>query len=378
MGRVKIRYYSVVRGRGYWQPTARMRAHGFRPLSCGPDGPAAWARAEEMNAAWDARHDRDAPLPSPAPRETWPSGSIGEAFAIYRATNEWTKKAPRTREDWERGWKYIRPVFGRFAPALVTMPALSEWRQAIEEDKSLREAHRAMKIWRALWKVMAALRYCNADADPSLAVVNTEPKGRNQTWTEGEAVRLVKRALRMRYYGLAAALACMWDGAVAPVDARSLTLAQRRSDGKGVWFELDRAKTGRDAVLTLSPRSERLFAWYLEQQFGEAEPIGAMPIFRTRRGAAYRKNSFAEDFRDIRAIEFPGDTRKMLDFRRSGSTEAVAGGVEGTALSAKLANSLSESKKLEQTYVPVQVEMVRRADAARREGRRAIRENKTG
>ncbi len=39
---------------------------------------------------------------------------------------------------------------------------------------------------------------------------------------------------------------------------------------------------------------------------------------------------------------------------------------------------LSESKKLEQTYVPVQVEMVRRADAARREGRKALRANKTG
>lgn len=66
----------------------------------------------------------------------------------------------------------------------------------------------------------------------------------------------------------------------------------------------------------------------------------------------------------------------MIDFRRSGSTEAVAGGVEGTLLSAKLANSLSESKKLEQTYVPIQVEMVRRADAARVTGRKVLRGNK--
>jgi hypothetical protein len=45
---------------------------------------------------------------------------------------------------------------------------------------------------------------------------------------------------------------------------------------------------------------------------------------------------------------------------------------------AKLANSLSESKKLEQTYVPIQVEMVRSADEARRIGRRRLRQNKTG
>ncbi|RWC91709.1 MAG: hypothetical protein EOS72_03380 [Mesorhizobium sp.] len=377
MGKVKIRYYSIIKGRGYWQPTSTMRAAGFNPQSCGPDGPSAWAIAEKLNKAWDNRH-APAAEPTPVPVvETWPAGSVGEAFQVYRGTNEWAKKAVRTREDWERAWKYIGPVFGKFSPRLVSMPAVSEWRQAIEDEISLREAHRALKIWRALWKVMAALKYCEKDQDPSLAVVNTEPKGRSATWNEGEAVLLIKAAIREGYKGLAAALACMWDGAVAPVDARTLKLSQKRQDSKGIWFDITRGKTGRDGVLTLSRRTERLLNWYLAEQFGEAEPISNMEIFRTRRGAAYRKNSLSEDFRDIRKIVFPGDTRMMLDFRRSGSTEAVAGGVEGTALSAKLANSLSESKKLEQTYVPIQVEMVRRADDARREGRRALRGNKT-
>lgn len=376
MGKVKIRYYSVRKGRGYWQPTPAMRALGFRPVSCGPDGPSAWGKAEKLNAVWDNRSEQSPSIEPPVFAPTWPIGSIGEAFDVYRGTNEWAKKAPRTREDWDRAWKYIAPVFGRFSPVLVTMPAISEWRQGIEDSISLREAHRALKIWRALWKVMAALKYCNLEGDPSLAVVNTEPKGRSQTWREGEAVRLVKRAIRMKYYGFAAALACMWDGAVAPVDVRTLTLGQMREDDKGVWFDIARGKTGRDGVLTLSRRSEKLLRWYLIQRFGDAEPISNMEIFRTRRGAAYRKNSFSEDFRDIRQIEFPGDTRMMIDFRRSGSTEAVAGGVEGTLLSAKLANSLSESKKLEQTYVPIQVEMVRRADAARVTGRKVLRANK--
>lgn len=375
MAKVRVRYYSVITGRGYWQPTSAMRAFGFQPVPCGPDGPSAWAKAEDMNARWDRRKIEPQSTATGPELETWPAGSMGEAFDVYRGTHEWAKKAPRTREDWERAWRYIGSTFGRVSPASVTMPAISIWRQSIEDDVSLREAHRAMKIWRALWRVMVALKYV-AGEDPSAAVRNTEPKGRHQTWREGEAVRLVKRALREGYFGLATALACMWDGAVAPVDARSLRLNQRRKDGKGTWFELGRAKTGRDAVLTLSKRSETLFAWYLKHQFGDAEPISTMEVFRTRRGAAYRKNSFSEDFRDIRKIEFPGDERKMLDFRRSGSTEAVAGGVDGTVLSAKLANSLSESKKLEQTYVPVQVEMVRRADAARLEGRRALRKNK--
>lgn len=387
MGQVKIRYYSVLKnGRGYWQPSQEMRALGYRPVPCGPDGPAAWAKAEKLNAGWDSRAARPvAPVVQPE-IEKWPTGSVGEAFDIYRQTNEWAKKAVRTREDWDRGWTYIKPVFARFAPNLVTMPLISEWRQSIEDDKSLREAHRAMKIWRALWRVMVALRYASGE-DPSLAVRNTEPKGRKETWGEGEAVRLVKRAIRMGYTGLAVALACMWDGAVSPVDARSLTFGQLRRDAKGVWFALSRQKTGRDGVLTLSPRAARMLALYLKARFGEAEPVGSVKLFltkgyapapgskggRPRMGAPYTRNSFSEDFRAVRSAEFPGDTRMMLDFRRSGSAEAVAGGVEGTALSAKLANSLSESKKLEQTYVPVQVEMVRLADEARRIGRKRLR-----
>ncbi len=375
MGTVKIRYYAVKKGRGYWQPTPEMRRLGFLPVSCGPEGPSAWAKAEALNDAWDRRDHQ--PEQQAGQVHAWPAGSIGEAFDIYRQTNEWAKKALRTREEWERVWRYIKDDFGDAAPGIVTMQIISEWRQGIEDSVSLREAHRALKIWRALWKVMVALKYTSG-ADPSLAVRNTEPKGRTQTWNEGEAVRLVKAAIRQGYLGLAVILACMWDGAVAPVDARSLKLSQRHSDENGTWFTLGRAKTGRDAVLTLSRRSERLLDWYLRIQFGDAEPIRSMEMFRTRRGAAYRKNSLAEDFRDLRALIFPGDTRMMLDFRRSGSVEAVAGGVDGTVLSAKLANSLSESKKLEQTYVPVQVAMVRRADDARRAGRQAMRGNKKG
>jgi hypothetical protein len=47
------RYYVVKRGRGYWQPTAPMRARGCPSVACGVDGPEARAVAEEWNATWD-------------------------------------------------------------------------------------------------------------------------------------------------------------------------------------------------------------------------------------------------------------------------------------------------------------------------------------
>jgi hypothetical protein len=47
---VKIPYYSQRRnGRGFWEPRPHMRALRFRSVPCGPDGPEAWAIAEEWN-----------------------------------------------------------------------------------------------------------------------------------------------------------------------------------------------------------------------------------------------------------------------------------------------------------------------------------------
>jgi len=163
-----------------------MRAHGFRSIPCGPDGPDAWAIAEIWNSRWDATRRGEAPSPAKVSAENlspdelealtiYPHRSFGRAFQEYRATEEWKNKAPRTREDWFRGWKRIKPVFADCNPRTVTLGAISAWRQAIEETVSLREAHRALKIWRALWKVTAALHYCELDADPSLSVRNRNP-----------------------------------------------------------------------------------------------------------------------------------------------------------------------------------------------------------
>jgi hypothetical protein len=78
---------------------------------------------------------------SPAEAEElaiYPEGSIGYAFRQYRRTpGAWSEKASATHENW------------------------------VHKQAGPREAHRALKIWRALWKVMAAFRLCGRDEDPS-------------------------------------------------------------------------------------------------------------------------------------------------------------------------------------------------------------------
>jgi hypothetical protein len=218
MTKIELRYYVVKRGKGFWQPTKAMRLLGFYSVPCGNDGPDAWAIAERWNGRWDKTHRGEEPSPamvaadklSPEQSEeltVYPPRSIGEAFARYRWTDEWASKAPRTREDWWRGWKKIKPIFADCDPRTVRLEDISTWRKTIEEDVSLREAHRCVKIWRALWKVSAAMHYCKRDEDPSLGVRNKAAPGRNLKWSEGEVVRVFKRAWRMGYHGLAAVIA---------------------------------------------------------------------------------------------------------------------------------------------------------------------------
>jgi integrase len=349
-----------------------MKAMGFQAVACGPDGPDAWRSAQDWNERWQrARRGTE-----PPPKHVWPRGSLGEAFERFRRTEIWKAKKPRTREDWERGWKHIAPIFADVAPHTVTLEDVDGWYAALKDAAGVREAHRAVKIWRALWQVAGAMHYCEPDHDPTFGIRRETPQGRWQRWDEGEVVRLVKGAIRAAHLSLACVIAVAYDTGLSPVDVRSLTFADSRRDRRGIWFDLARAKTGRAAVGTLSRRTERLLLAYVATLPDDQLP--SAPIFRTMRGRAFTKNSLSEDFRDLRTVTFPGDTRKLMDLRRSGAVEAVAGGVSDSALSAKMANTIADSKELQRTYLPVDRAAVDLADEARLRGRRRILANKSG
>ena len=378
MGDVKIPYYvrKAWKGRlfGYWQPTKAMRAQGFQSIRCGEDGPEAWAVAASMNDKWQrARRG----LGEAMAAKGYPRGSLGEALQKYRLTQTWAGKAPRTREDWDRGWARIEPVFGDVAPATVDLAIIdlfyADPEVGLLARHGIREAHRVIKIWRALWRVAAALGYCERDHDPSLAIRRTTPKPRSAVWREGEIVRLAKGAIRAGYGGLACIIAVAWDTQLSPGDVRKLTPAHMGEESGRIIFRIDRSKTGAAALGTLSRRAEALVRRYLAS-FG-AKPMPGAQLLRNRSGRPYSKDTLGDDFRAVRARVLPGDDRKLLDMRRSGAVEASAGGVNMNDLAAKMANTINQSSELQRTYQPTDLAAVRNADAARRRGRGAIREN---
>src|SRR5206468_9591357 len=163
----------------------------------------------------------------------------------------------------------------------------------IEETISLREAHRCLKIWRALWKVAAAFGYCVRDADPSLGVRNRAPHGRSETWAEGEVVRLYKGAFRSGYHGLAAAIAVAWSTQMSPGDVRALRASQLARDPSGAVFFAAREKTGTPVGGTLSNRALAALEAYMTRLGIELH--GEAYIFRNRSASPYSSDTLGDD-----------------------------------------------------------------------------------
>ena len=121
-------------------------------------------------------------------------------------------------------------------------------------------------------------------------------------------MRLVKTAWRSGYHGLACIIAIAWDTTFSPVDVRTLAARHQAISGGRLIFDRQadgRAKTGRAALGTVSKRTERLVALYLERLAIELHPDAI--LFRNRSGNVYGRESLAHDFAAVRALIFPGD-----------------------------------------------------------------------
>jgi len=115
---------------------------------------------------------------------------------------------------------------------------------------------------------------------------------------------------------------------------------------------------------------ERLVTSYIAALRVDLHPDAL--LFRTRLAVAYSRETLGHDFAAVRKMAFPGDKRRLMDMRRSGVVEAIAGDAGPMGLAAKLANSIGRLNTLHKTYAPVDIQAVRNTDDARLKGRQSI------
>ena len=266
---------------------------------------------------------------------------------------------------------------GTCDPDSATMGMISEWRSTVEATSGLDAAHKSLKVWRALWRVMQGLRYTRL-VDPSIKVRNRAPAARDQRYTHGEAMQRSKAAWRMGFRGLACLIVICWDAGFSPKDARTLKAKHMVADPRSGRIVFDRtregrAKTGVAVIGTLS----RFGDWLVRRHLGELgfERHPETTLFLMRGGSAYGESRLGADFARVRDTAFPGDKRQLRDMRRSGVMEAFTGGADAVAIAEKFGNSIDRSSFLFRTYNPVDLEKVRQTDEARRERRRRRNRN---
>lgn len=369
-------HYRIRKGRGYWVPTPKMKLLGFRCVACGRDSPQAKSTAME----WEARYQASRKGDGDGAKRTYPKNSVGDAFEQIRASKGWARKPSGTREEWERVWKSIEPVFGDLHPRRVGYLHLDNWYETLLEKKGDDFAWRCMKIWRALYNKMAAMKLCDPGADPSKAIRRKKPKARDQTWLYDEYRQIVDRAWADGYHGLACIVAVAWDTQFSPGDVRALTPKQALEIGLDWGFGTHRRKTGGKAMGLLSPRTRELFQAYLDGLGYEL--LDDASIFRTRghapgpkggrprQGAPYTKGSLISDFAEIRERVFgPDEKRQLRDMRRAGAQEALAGGVSLTDLATTMVNDIDDNSELLRIYGPTQAASVRATAESRERGR---------
>jgi hypothetical protein len=99
-------------------------------------------------------------------------------------------------------------------------------------------------------------------------------------------LKLVQRAWREGYFGLAAVIAVGWDTMLSPVDVRTLTKKQRREDEHGrLFFETKRAKTDEEVLGTLTRCSQAVLNAYLAKlgmELHESRAVVLEPRGRVR------------------------------------------------------------------------------------------------
>lgn len=360
---MRVRYYRVRKGRGYWEPGAHGAAFDFaKSVPCGPHGPAAWAIAEAWNKRLDAARRGEDPEQGPQ----YPRGTLGEFWERFRTTKAWELLAPRTREDYARVWPNIEawspaPGAPTLAHTLVNRlsPDLSERFHAdlspVHNEGAVlswNEAHRTLKVWRALLNALVAYRIVPPPA-PIGRVTNPAPKGRESVWLHAEILHLAEIAVRDGFLGMGIAIRLAWAAMLSPVDVRLLDLQGFTYSPQGGEVATRREKTAKRVRQVVDRETAALVQLYIASlaQRG-VELFPGSPLVRRRDGLAYAgKDAFAEDFRYVRAAAFPGDERQFLDIRRSAATEARMGGADLRDLGKAMANRIDDSDALFDTYV---------------------------
>jgi hypothetical protein len=307
MANMKVRYLITKPGRGgtryFWQPSAALRAMGWRPERLPDDRTQAIARAEQLNAELDGWRD-GAPVPQAAAAlavkrpSTGPQpGTLGDAILRYRASRFYPEH-PKTRRGYEQNIKVIEDWAGD-APVAAITPKRIETLYAGLHAKTPSKANAVITMLRMLIKHAIREEIIKShpalEADPGLEAA--APSGR--LWPIDAISLFVETADRMGWHSVGTSVVINhWIG-----QRQGDILTMKRAAYRGGVFHVTQGKTDARVAVPHSPWVERRVETELKRQSDrkiEGTPNAALLLCETT-GQPWKEDHFRHVFADIRA-----------------------------------------------------------------------------
>lgn len=393
-GRVKPRYYVIKKasltfsGYAYWDPRpCDVEKYGVERKALGHHSFGAMALADQHNQKLDALRNRESAErfdPNPYAR-----GTFGKFYWKWTHRPAFYKLARDTQGEWERVWRRLEPRFAHRQLSQITPGDIESYADQLDADPNVTHYTR----WRTINKLReifnAAVAYQLIQQTPCGTIDNPAPDGRHQIFKPWEMMALINKAKEIGQINMWLAIRVMYEAALSPVDAHTLTPDMLIKDADG--FHIRRERTKLEGRKNKRPGLETsISAELYNDLMAHAAPDGAIPhpkariILADRTGKPYVfKSKFSSDFKAVRDLALPEENarprekqRFAIDIRRTANVEAELGGASREDRAKFLANSIDKDDRLHTTYTPATAAATRRIQKLREEGRKALGEAK--
>jgi integrase len=324
--RIKVRYLVEKPGaagkpsRWFWQPSADLRAFGWRPqrLKHRDGRPAqtldeAVALAQALNQELDNWRSggglQSATTPPPVPPlQTVQENTVAHVIRLYKSHRRFAELAPKTRLEYGRCLEHIERWAGDAPITAITRQTVQDYYEAQMDTGKLATANARLRVLRIL------LQYaCDKDmivgGNPAEkpGMVGTAPRLR--VWSDDELAAFVGAADAMGYPGMADAVVLAIATGQRQGDLLKLPLlAVRPNHDGGYTLHVQQAKRGaRVAVPLLPSAAARLAGADARRASLNAaradkglRPVSTV-LWNDSTGEAWNADTFRHIFSDVRS-----------------------------------------------------------------------------
>ncbi len=347
MRNVEIPYLVIKKGKYcYWQPSAELKAKGWKPESLGTDKQEAKAKAIEINrrlAEWYEGHKLTAPV----------KHTVAWLIEEYKASDMYTGLRPRTRTQYAQQLETIKRWAGDVPVTAVTRRAVLEEYKAIVDGikakggSGLTHGAHFVRILRIVMNFARNEELITANPAEDLKIKNEKP--RRQVWEEAEIVSFIAKAEELQSPSMALAVMLGVFTGQRPADVRAMTWGAY--DGR--YINVTQEKTG---------ELVRVYCLDALKALLDTTPRTAVQILTTDgQGVPYEEDHFIKSFAHIREQAGIRKDLQYRDLRRTAVVYLSRAGCTVQEISSITGHRIESCQAIMNTYFPKDAEAGRNA-----------------